>query len=821
MPCRAGLRAVRVAFIAAVSCAGLAQPAFAAQGFIAGSYIDADDQSARMSVQFRCGVEVLGHEPANRGDRLRIRLDSTGICSGTTPRIAFTREQHRPIGADNARLVSMEYDGDSPAGHVLRLDFSQEVQFDVVRSLNDSTISIEITLEPGTRATEKAKTGSTGRLVRRAAPSVPKFVINLESSLRPPAAADLPRIKLDHKNNVFVTEAVIDGQRWYRTRVGYFATADEAARVLRELRAQYPTAWIDRENENAVPLPVAAAPQEAAEISVEPGSQAQPAIAGTRSGQLMQDARRAMINGELSRAIQIYTKVLQLPETEYHQDAQEYLALARERNGQLAHARAEYRRYLSVYPDGEGAERVQQRLATMTAVASTSAVSTSNAQNASAGQRRQASGWKVRTFASQYYRRDVNQMNEEEEIISQSSIYSDISVDARRRGERFDFSARVTGGHRHDLLDEERVDDKDFRLSYAYADLADSKTRLRGRLGRQTRNSGGVLGRFDGLNLSYGLTERVQLEAVVGKPVYSTTDGVDDERSFYGLSTNFGPIRDNLDLRVFLLQQDIEGMTDRQSIGGELRYFGQTKSLWGMFDYDTGFSELSSAFLQGSWRLPSKLTITGLIDRRQSPYLSLGNALIGQVTEDFSTLQTLFSEEELLQLALDRSAATTTFTLGLSKALTPKLQLGINATHSIVDATEESGGVLATPETEYSYYSMDVVASSLFTERDVSIFGLRYSRSDSNNVYTVNVDTRFRIGKSWRIAPRLRVDYREIITDASEQWTYTPGLRLEYRRGRKLRIELMAGKQFSVREMTNTNQDRESYYVNVGYQLFF
>jgi hypothetical protein len=40
--------------------------------------------------------------------------------------------------------------------------------------------------------------------------------------------------------------------------------------------------------------------------------------------------------------------------------------------------------------------------------------------------------------------------------------------------------------------------------------------------------------------------------------------------------------------------------------------------------------------------------------------------------------------------------------------------------------------------------------------------------------------------------------------------------------GRKVRFELMAGKQFSTRELTsNLDEDRESYYFNLGYQLFF
>jgi hypothetical protein len=35
------------------------------------------------------------------------------------------------------------------------------------------------------------------------------------------------------------------------------------------------------------------------------------------------------------------------------------------------------------------------------------------------------------------------------------------------------------------------------------------------------------------------------------------------------------------------------------------------------------------------------------------------------------------------------------------------------------------------------------------------------------------------------------------------------------------RIELEAGKQFSQRETVNADFDRESYYINIGYQSFF
>ena len=416
----------------------------------------------------------------------------------------------------------------------------------------------------------------------------------------------------------------------------------------------------------------------------------------------------------------------------------------------------------------------------------------------------------------------MNQLNEQEEITSQSSLYSDVTIDARRRGERFDFSTRVTAGHRYDLLDEERVSSgNDVRVSYLYADLLDTRTRVRGRLGRQTRNTGGVLGRFDGINLTYSLSERVRFEAVAGEPVYSTSQSDTQSRQFYGLSSNFTPFGQNLEMGVFYLQQQIDSLTDRQAIGTELRYFGETKSLWGAVHYDTAFSELSNAFLQGSWRLPGKLTLSGSIDRRRSPFLSLGNALLGQSNQDFDLLTQTMTEDEIRQIALDRSAMTSSASLGVSRPLTPRLQFSLNANLSVIDAVPENGDAPAMPETEYNYYSADLVASSLFKEGDVGILSLRYSSSDSADVYTISLDSRFPLGNAWRINPRLRVDYREITSDLSTQMIYTPGLRVQYRLGRRGRIQFEAGKRFSSREMVDSDIDQESYFINLGYQLFY
>ena len=287
------------------------------------------------------------------------------------------------------------------------------------------------------------------------------------------------------------------------------------------------------------------------------------------------------------------------------------------------------------------------------------------------------------------------------------------------------------------------------------------------------------------------------------------------------MSGRYGPVGSNLELGTFFLQQNIEGITDRQAVGGEFRYSGPRRNLWGMMEYDTSFAEIGSVFVQGSWRLPSKFAVSGLVDRRRSPFLSTGSALVGQPVADFAELMLLYSEEELRQLALDRSAASTTVTLGISGPLSPRFQINLNATETMLDSTVESGGVAAIPATSYRYLSSDLVASGLVKQGDVSILGVRYTDSDSTRVWSLNLDTRYPLTRALRVNPRLRVDYRRIKSDSSNEWILSPGLRMQYRWGRRVRVDFEAGKRYASRALTDTDIDRESYFVTMGYQVIY
>ncbi len=83
----------------------------AAVGFIASSQVRSGAVYSEISLQFRCNVHYVGHNPAARSDVVRIRIEPTTVCAGAPPSVALSRQLHRPLAAEDAWLDSIEYDG--------------------------------------------------------------------------------------------------------------------------------------------------------------------------------------------------------------------------------------------------------------------------------------------------------------------------------------------------------------------------------------------------------------------------------------------------------------------------------------------------------------------------------------------------------------------------------------------------------------------------------------------------------------------------------------------------------------------------------------
>ena len=131
-------------------------------------------------------------------------------------------------------------------------------------------------------------------------------------------------------------------------------------------------------------------------------------------------------------------------------------------------------------------------------------------------------------------------------------------------------------------------------------------------------------------------------------------------------------------------------------------------------------------------------------------------------------------------------------------------------------------GVSAIPGTGTTYYYLaQLIGTNLIKQGDIGIIGLRYSDTSTSNTTSLLFNTRYPISSSWRINPRLRLDYRTNRSDGSHQYTVAPSIRTDYRWHRRYHFEFEAGGEWSNLNLTTTTTKTSDYYVNIGYRIDF
>lgn len=635
------------------------------------------------------------------------------------------------------------------------------------------------------------------------------YAINLASYLEPVDPADVPALDEFAAYRLYTTIITRDGTVWYRLRLGFFADRDAAVDVVERLRREYPEAWVTKV------VPQEKAISQKLVITV-PGleKRKEPAEAEDIIKGYMEDARRAMTAGEYAAAEGLYTAVLTSGDNRYVRQAREYLALAYERGGDLDRAKGEYRNYLILYPEGEGSERVRQRLQGVeTALAKPR-------ERLKKAARAVEPTTEVYGSFSQFYNRSENITDLGGNVITRSSISNDLDFSVRRRTGSTDLTATAIGGYEYDLLD---PSNSETRLSRLYVDYLQRRWGLSFRGGRQSQSTGGVLGLFDGASLGYRFASFARLNLVAGFPTgTSVIDEIDTDRYFYGANMDLGTFFRSLDFNFFYIEQMAEGFVDRQAVGGEMRYFHRKGSFFTLVDYDTHYDELNSVLFTGSIEIFDRTRVSTSVDYRMSPVLTTTNALIGQAASSLTELRDTFTDTEIKELARDRTAVSKSATVSVNQPLGEKLQVGADVTVSEFTGTPASGGVAEVEGTGYEYvYALQFIGSSLVKRGDIAILGLQYSDASTSDTITVSLNTRLPLTRNWRVNPRVRGDYSRLETTGGERLRIRPSLRTDYYWKRMLRVEVEGGAEWTYDWVNNQTDNSFDYFVTAGYRLEF
>lgn len=770
---------------------------------LVGRLLDAVDVTARqnnvdISLLFGCGLRYVSHSPASEGDILRVRLtpmrdcgDLSGALIGAPPPlngVTLIRSIEVNQLTASAIDITLRFDGSklfvlAPTGdgHGLRIRL-------LGAELDRARVFIgEPTGPPAT------------------------YAINLDSAQQPFDQAALDEASRVTGVAAYSSEILLGDQKWYRLRIGPFATEAAARKSMTVARTRYPKAWLAIGDDAELTSPTGKA--------VEPGvlptlPKSAPTLTPQDIDETFSKARKAFSRKDYDTAIPLLTRLLEQPEFPKRAEAQELMGLARERNRQLAHAKAEYEEYLRRYPNGRAAKRVQERLRALE-------LATRPSRNAMGGAGEE-SPWRVYGGFSQLYRRDQSKVENaalSTNFTSQNAVLNDVDVVAKRRGERYDLSMRASGGYQKDLLSDGPGDQA--RVSLAFVEFGDRELDWSLRAGRQTRNTDGLFGTFDGLAGGYQVRPRLRLNAAFGYPVETSTDSLDTSRQFAGISANFGTFADAWDISLYALEQRLEGDIDRRIVGTEIQYFRPGRTLVLLYEHDIEFQELNHALLLATVELPGRWTFGANLDRRKSPSLSLRNALIGQPVTTFEELLSLFTIDELRQLALDRSADADVYSLSLSRPFGERWQWSVDYSRYVAGGTPASGGVDAVPDSGAdSTVALRGIASSLFGGNDLSMIEFLTQSSPTVETRSIGLSTRFPLWGAWRLGPRARVDEREFVTDGSTQRLYVPSLRLDWL-SKHVLFELETGAEIGQRELGTAREDTTRYYLSVGYRMNF
>ncbi len=790
-------------------------------------------EGTEIRIKFNFPLRYITHTPARKGKLLQVEMRSLFASSELVElagRKVFSWQStvERP-------LRTLTYEGDNPGGPQLLLEFDHAVSYRFRGGSDPLKLTILLPQQ-----TDKIRPQKSARPVMATIKSKPKqftfpvamvspvdmalpYAINLESALKP-VRAQLPATRQDLRNyRLYTTVFNTGGKKWHRLRLGFFADKKTAQKVMLSLKKEFPDAWLtrtsvsERRNSALNALFEPAVHDEATSaVSSVTDEKVLPVLPAERRQQLLDQAEASMLAGDYQRAALLYTGLLRAEDAVTRQLAQEYLGLARDRGNQLAHAKAEYEKYLRLYPEGEGADRVRQRLNALL-----TARSRPKAPLRKARQQRARESWRHEVYGSfsQFYYRD-SLTTDNETLLAQSSLRNDIDFNTRSRNENLDIRTTFIGGLENDFR--EGAED-DFRISSAYLDLAARDPELSMRLGRQSRSSGGVLGRFDGALLRWQLSERVAANLVGGFPVFSTSEtSIDTDRPLYEISFDLGTFAKRWDINLFFINQEVESLTDRRAIGGEVRYFEPTRSFFTLVDYDVLYDQLNTILFNGNLRLPDDTILTLAADYRNSPVLTTSNALQGQTATSISDLLILFSAEEIRQLALDRTATSQSYTLGVTHPINVKLQVTGDFSVSRFGSTPASGGVEAAEDTgNMFFYSLQLIGSSLIKEGDIAIVGLRYSDTNTSATWALNLNTRYPLTRQLRVNPKMLIDYRTNNDNPGKRWRIRPLLRVEYRWRNRLHLEFEGGAEWATETISGVDSRSRDYFFTLGYRVDF
>ncbi len=493
-------------------------------------------------------------------------------------------------------------------------------------------------------------------------------------------------------------------------------------------------------------------------------------------------------------AVDAFNKLLLLLPNDYTQDGQEWVGVARERSGQIDKAKTEYDLYLKLYPEGESAARIAQRLAALAGQGGGAA----KPINAKIKEKIQTDRLiAFGSISSRYYyghsKIDSNYTFNNAptttslSLTDQSMLITSVDASERYVSEEYDGRLVFRDVNTRNFLANQPSQN---RVSAAYGEIKNRTKEYLLRLGRQSSMGGGVLGRFDGLAGSYGDAQVMRFNGVAGALADYSQSG--SKPVFAGASMDKGPHS------IYAISQRIEGTTDRRALGTEWRYFEGNKTAFALLDYDTYFKVLNAAQVMGTIGALGG-TVNFMLDHRKAPSLSIRNALNGAGTSSVNALLQTMSASSLRELALARTATSNMGQLGITVPLREKWQVGgdvrlTNTTGLAASGATALEGILPATPSRGAEKSVtgQVIGSGLYMEKDIWSGSITFNTSSSASGHSIYLYNHTLFNSGWTMDTSLQL-YRQKDQFGGTTSRTSPMVRGAYRLKEQLYFDMDGG----------------------------
>lgn len=602
---------------------------------------------------------------------------------------------------------------------------------------------------------------------------------------------------------VYQTRVKVKGTTYYRLVLGNFANISDAQATLKKLKPVFSDAWIyQRSNAERQQLggylKTASRKQKAEPEIVVPETEED----------LLARARQAFLDENFALVVSISNKIVSTGSMEQVRLALELAGTARERQGKFDQAMMLYKSLLDTDPPEEVVARVTGRLEGL------------RTMNIEPKARLQAPDkkpddkeWIYRGAVQQYYRDDIIELPDEGSEETVEVLVTDLSMQIQRRRDEDSLTIQVDAGLIADLLE----DQTDTRISRANVNYTNDDFRIIA--GRQHRSVKGVHGRFDGFTYSDLSRSGYQTSYFLGTLAESSLDGLETERPLIGANLDFSP-RKWLEVNLYLIHQEISGLTDRQAIGSEFQLHNDVGFIYGIVDYDVFYEDLNNITLTSNYRYDAQWTFNLTLGRANSPGISTKNALQGQAVESIDKLGDNFTDDQIYQLAQDRTSKSTSLYMGAIYNIDSNRQLNIDFSYFDLDATTASGGVAAIPSTRDQLISVDYSVRNFFSINDYSSMGIRLTDSDTSTIQSLRFRSRIPGAGETTYDPRLQLDFRSSESTGVDQTIVKPSVKIRYRHTRKLSLETDFGIEYSDLDLPDFDK-QVAYSLYLGYAYFF